>query len=97
MISGYRLVSIKESKSKAAIKKFDCDTEVLNSFLARYVLKNDELDNGRTFVALDDDDQITGYFTLATAQVAYNEISEAYTGKLPKSPVSALRIARFAR
>ena len=96
MISDYRLVSIKEIKSKSSLKKFDCDTEVLNTFLDRYALKNDELGIGRTFVALDDNDQIAGYFTLATAQVAYNEIPEEYKGKLPKYPIPALRIARLA-
>lgn len=96
MISGYRLVSIKEIESKTALKKFDCDIEALNTFLARYALKNDELGIGRTFVALDGDDQIAGYFTLATAQVAYDEIPEDYKSKLPKYPVPALRIARLA-
>ncbi len=96
MMSGYRLVSIKEIKSKAALKKFDCDTEILNSFLSRYALKNDELGIGRTFVALDGTDQIVGYFTLATAQVAYTEIPEEYKTKLPKYPIPALRIARLA-
>lgn len=96
MISGYRLVSIKEIKSKTVLKKFDCGTEVLNSFLVRYALKNDELGIGRTFVALDDNDQISGYFTLATAQVAYKEIPEDYKVKLPKYPIPALRIARLA-
>lgn len=96
MISGYRLVSIKEIRSKTVLKKFDCCTEVLNSFLVRYALKNDELGIGRTFIALDDNDQISGYFTLATAQVAYKEIPEDYKVKLPKYPIPALRIARLA-
>lgn len=96
MISGYRLVSIKEIRSKTVLKKFNCGTEVLNSFLVRYALKNDELGIGRTFIALDDNDQISGYFTLATAQVAYKEIPEDYKVKLPKYPIPALRIARLA-
>ena len=96
MISGYSLVSIKEIKSKSTLKKFDCDTEVLNSFLSEYALKNDELGIGRTFVALDDNNQIAGYFTLATAQVAYNEIPEDFKSKLPKYPIPALRITRLA-
>lgn len=96
MISGYRLVSIKEIRSKTVLKKFNSGTEVLNSFLVRYALKNDELGIGRTFIALDNDDQISGYFTLATAQVAYKEIPEDYKVKLPKYPIPALRIARLA-
>ena len=49
-----------------------------------------------TFVALDNQEKIVGYFTLATAQVAYQEIPDDYRGKLPKYPIPALRIARLA-
>lgn len=41
-------------------------------------------------------EKIVGYFTLATAQVAYREIPDNYRVKLPKYPISALRIARLA-
>ena len=40
--------------------------------------------------------KIVGYFTLATAQVAYQEIPDDYREKLPKYPIPALRIARLA-
>ena len=39
---------------------------------------------------------LIGYFTLATAQVAYQKIPDDYRGKLPKYPIPALRIARLA-
>lgn len=96
MITDYRLVSIKDIKSKSSLKHFDCDIDALNDFLSRYALKNDELGIGRTFVALDELNQVAGYFTLATAQVAYKEIPDDYKGKLPKYPIPALRIARLA-
>ena len=78
MTNGYRLVSIKEIESKATLKNFDCGLEALNDFLSRYAKKNDELGIGKTFVALAENNQIAGYFTLATAQVSYNEIPEDY-------------------
>lgn len=96
MTSGLKLVSVKEISPKSALKKFDCEVEVLNEFLSRYALKNDELGIGKTFVALDENNQIAGYFTLATAQVAYQEIPDDFRGKLPKYPIPALRIARLA-
>ena len=66
----YTLVSVKDVP-KTKLKKFDCGTEVLNEFLSRYSLKNDTLGIGRTFVAFDENEDVVGYFTLATAQVVY--------------------------
>ena len=95
-MSDYRLISIKEIQRKSILKKFDCGIEKLNEFLSRYAIRNDELGIGRTFVALNNNDHILDYFTLATAQVAYQEIPDEYKGKLPKYPIPALRIARIA-
>ena len=95
-MSDYRLVSIKEIQRKSILKKFDCGIEKLNEFLLRYAIRNDELGIGRTFVALNSNNHILGYFTLATAQVAYQEVPDEYKGKLPKYPIPALRIARLA-
>lgn len=95
MISAYKLLSVNEI-NKSLLKKFDCGIEVLNEFLSRYALKNDALGIGKTFLACDENNDVMGYFTLATAQVAYNEIPDEYRGKLPKYPIPALRIARLA-
>lgn len=96
MTARFRLVPIKEILPKSRLKGFDCNTTALNDFLVRYAAKNDELGIGKTFVALDEDDGIAGYFTLATAQVSYVEMPDGYRGSLPKYPIPALRIARLA-
>lgn len=96
MISEYKLVSIKEIKSKSLLKKFDCEVEPLNTFLSGHALKNDELGIGKTFVAVNDDGKICGYFTLSTAQISYKEIPDEYKVRLPKYPIPAIRIARLA-
>lgn len=95
-MSDYRLVSIKEIQRKSLLKNFDCGIEKLNEFLSRYAIRNDKLGIGRTFIALNNSNHILGYFTLATAQVAYQEIPDECKGKLPKYPIPALRIARLA-
>lgn len=81
---------------KSALKGFDCGVEALDEFLARYALKNDRLGIGRTFVAVDGEGSVAGYFTLATAQVAFSEIPEESRARLPKYPIPAIRIARLA-
>jgi GNAT superfamily N-acetyltransferase len=92
----YELVSIKDIQPKSRLKKFDCGIEELNEFLSRYSLKNDALGIGKTFVAFDENEDVVGYFTLATAQVVFQDIPDDYRGKLPKYPIPALRIARLA-
>ncbi len=94
-MTGYRLVPVKDI-SKSSLKHFDCNIEELNTFLSRYSQKNDALGIGKTFIALDEKENIEGYFTLATAQVAFEEIPDDFKGKLPKYPIPALRIARLA-
>lgn len=96
MIGEYKLVSIKDIQQKSSLRNFHCEIDTLNEFLSKYALKNDQLGIGKTFVALDQQEKIVGYFTLATAQVAYQEIPDDYRGKLPKYPIPALRIARLA-
>ena len=89
------LVPIKDVP-KPKLKKFDCGIEELNEFLSLYSLKNDALGIGKTFVAFDDNEEIAGYFTLATAQIVYEDIPDNYRTKLPKYPIPSLRIARLA-
>ena len=92
----FKLVSIKDVQQKSKLKKFDCGTEVLNNFLSRYSLKNDTLGIGKTFAAFNENEDIVGYFTLATAQVVFEDVPDEYRNKLPKYPIPALRIARLA-
>lgn len=91
----FKLVAIKDVP-KAKLKKFDCGTEVLNEFLSRYSFKNDILGIGKTFVAFNKNEDVIGYFTLAAAQVLFEEIPDNYRAKLPRYPIPALRIARLA-
>ena len=91
----FKLVAIKDVP-KAKLKKFDCGTEVLNEFLSRYSFKNDILGIGKTFVAFNKNEDVVGYFTLAAAQVLFEDIPDNYRAKLPRYPIPALRIARLA-
>lgn len=91
----FKLVAIKDVP-KAKLKKFDCGTEVLNEFLSRYSFKNDILGIGKTFVAFNENEDVIGYFTLATAQVLFEDIPDNYRAKLPRYPIPALKIARLA-
>ncbi len=72
MTSELKLVSVKEISPKSALKKFNCEVEALNEFLSRYALKNDEFGIGKTFVALDENNQIAFYIGNGTSCVSRN-------------------------
>ena len=61
-------------------------------------LSNEDKDksNKEDDISNNEKKNIEGYFTLATAQVAFEEIPDDFKGKLPKYPIPALRIARLA-
>ena len=96
MSSTFSLISIQQIKSKSSLKKFDCGVKELNMYLYGYAQKNDILGLGKTFIALDDNNFILGYFTLSIAQISYEELPTSYSSNLPKYPIPSLRIARLA-
>ncbi len=95
MSSFFNVKSIKKA-SKFSLKEFDCGVKELNIYLSRYALKNDELGIGKTFIATDSENSVAGYFTLSTAQIAFEEIPALSVKKYPRYPIPALRISRLA-
>ena len=91
----FNVKSIKDF-TKSSLRNFDCGVEELNVFLSRYALKNDKLGIGKTFIAADSKNSIIGYFTLSTAQIAFEEIPALSVKKYPRYPLPALRISRLA-
>lgn len=87
------LVPISKTLQKAP---FDCGYPVLNEYFRLYALKNDRMSIGKTFVAVDKDEGVVGYMTLASAQVEAWSLPEEMRAKLPRYPVPAFRIARLA-
>ncbi|HUW40508.1 MAG TPA: GNAT family N-acetyltransferase [Rectinemataceae bacterium] len=89
----FSLVPVSKALQKVP---FDCGYPVLNEYFRLYALKNDRLSIGKTFVAVDEDEGVVGYMTLASAQVEARSLPEAMRAKLPRYPVPAFRIAKLA-
>lgn len=75
---------------------FDCGYPELNDYLRHCALKNDRLSIGKTFVAVDAKGCVVGYVTLASAQIEARRLPEALRSRLPRFPVPAFRIVKFA-
>ena len=76
-------------------KAFDCGEAELNSFLARFALKNDKNDIGRTFVAVrPGETKVMGYYTLSSGTVSFRQLPVDL--KLPKYPIPTAHLGRLA-
>jgi len=90
-----KIVSIQDKNNCSSFKLFDCGIRELNEFLFRFANQNDKKGIGKTFLAIDGD-EVVGYFTLATAEVIFDNIPDQCTFSLPKYPIPVIRIARLA-
>ena len=76
--------------------RFDCSVESLNDYLIRYARQNDRKNISRTFVAVDDENLIHGYYSINSASVKCNDLPEIFTKQLPQYPVPAAQLSRLA-
>ena len=77
---------------------FDCGEEALNEFLRRYARKSHELGGAKTFLAIDDADDMTilGFYSLSPASVGYARTPETVRRGLARHDVPGFRLARLA-
>jgi GNAT superfamily N-acetyltransferase len=78
-----------------AVDDFDCSSQALNRFLARYALQNQQAGASRTYVALAGE-VVVGYYTLVVGQVEYAAATERPTKGLARHPVPIMLLARLA-
>lgn len=77
-------------------EEFDCGEDTLNGYLRRYARQNHERNIARTFVVVDKNNRVLGYYSLASASIEFDLLPAAYAKRVPKYPVPAVRIARLA-
>lgn len=75
----------------------DCGNPHLNEYLARYALQNQKANCGQTYVAVDSNQIIYGYYTLCSASFTMDKekIPKGMKNNLP-NPIPAALIARLA-
>ncbi len=79
-------------------QSFDCGVDVLNHYLQRQATQDMRRQVAICYVAVDTaTDHLAGYYTVAAANMALNDLPEATAKKLPRYPViPAVRIGRLA-
>jgi predicted N-acetyltransferase YhbS len=74
---------------------FDCGSEELNRFLARFALTNQQAGGAQTYLALSDQ-MVLGYYSLTVGEVAYDDAPGRLSKGLARHPVPIMLLARLA-
>lgn len=76
---------------------FDCGIEDLNEYLHRYAGQNARNGVSITYLAVDEESEdVLGFYSISSGEVAYSDLPEAEAGKLPRYPIPVVRIGRLA-
>lgn len=78
--------------------RFDCGSDDLNVYLARYARQNHQTRSAVTYVAVPTDERtrVLGYYSLALTHVEFSDAPESMTRRLAAYPIPAVRLARIA-
>lgn len=77
-------------------KSFDCGAFPLNLYLSQYAHQNQKKDAARTYVVVNGEGKIAGYYTLVYGSVTVGETPEEISSGHGKYPVPIILIARLA-
>jgi len=90
----FRVVPLDSSHSRST---FDCESPALNRYFREQVSQDMKRRVAACFVALDTDERLAGFYTLASASVPLQDLPTDQARKLPRYPaVPAVRMGRLA-
>lgn len=75
---------------------FSCGKSDLDAWLKQYSRQSEDRDTTRTFLALDDDDGLVGYYATRAYELDLDDASSAFGVGKRRYPVPAMLLARLA-
>jgi predicted N-acetyltransferase YhbS len=75
---------------------FDCGIKSLNEWIVNHALENQRRDISRTFVLIDDSEEVIGYYSLSMGGVNAIDLPKKLGRGLPKYDVGLVLLARLA-
>lgn len=78
------------------IGEFDCGVKVLDQWLCRYAMQNQQAGATRTFVVTDDQGGVAGYYSLAAGSVDHVTATPRAKKGLARHPIPVMVLARLA-
>jgi len=77
------------------LDEFDCGEPVLNEWLKRRAMRNQSSGASRTFVVVDQNHRVCGYYAMAAGAISHQMASSAIRRNMP-DPVPVMVLARLA-
>ena len=87
--------SILDYSNKNSIENFNCGNAALDTYLKQYASQNDKNNISKTYLYVNDNDDVVGFVTLCAASIDSKTLPKDLQ-KLPNYPIPAIRIARLA-
>jgi GNAT superfamily N-acetyltransferase len=75
---------------------FDCGDAALNEFLKQHARRSHDVGGAKTFVAVDADAEILGFYSVSPASMAYARTPDVVKRGLARFDVPGFRLARLA-
>ncbi len=79
-----------------ALGGFDCGVKALNDWLVRHAYENDRRDISRTFLLIDDSEEVIGYYSLSMGGVGATNLPTKLGRSLPKYEIGMVLLGRLA-
>jgi hypothetical protein len=92
-IEELRIEPISKSHNR---QDFNSSRSSLNEYLKKHARQNNVKNIAKTFIAVNAENKILGYYSLSTSSIEFEELSEEFAKQLPHYPVPAALVARLA-
>ena len=75
---------------------FNCGQDDLNKFIKQYASQHQKSGTSKTYVAIDDDLHVRGFYCLSSASIGFDVVNTVLTQRLPRYPLPCVVVGRFA-
>lgn len=75
---------------------FDCGVEPLNDYIQKFALQNQKKDAARTYVVVNTENQVLGYYTLVFGSVEPDDVHNDISSGLGRYQIPIIMLARLA-
>ena len=77
-------------------KSFNCGQDDLNKFLKQYASQHQKSGTSKTYVAVDNDTKVSGFYCLSSTSIGFDVVDAVLTKRLPRYPLPCVVVGRFA-
>jgi GNAT superfamily N-acetyltransferase len=91
-----RSLHIEKLHRTHVVEGFSCGQPDLDRFLIRHALQAQQSNSSQTYVALSDNNEVIGFYTIVAGEVQHGKAPERVVKGMPRHPIPLLVLARLA-